>query len=192
MDGIVLDHSPRYRFRVDFVHDREKSGQAWAVRFHAAAAHLFDLAPVSSHDRDGKAVWEIASEAGKKCIVMGVPVTYPPTPLNGLMVTGMLTPRGAADYTYPPELSAEIAHAVGEMWSIPTRSIPKGAAKFFSMPSTIQSSGAPRPPRTCCTNTNGTSEFWSFPKPNGVPWVMVGIRRDSSPAQPGTPFSAGA
>ena len=59
-------------------------------------------------------MWEIAGEAGKKCVVMGVPVTYPPTPVNGLMVTGMLTPRGAADYTYPPELKDEIASAVGE------------------------------------------------------------------------------
>ncbi len=74
----------------------------------------YDLAPVSSYDRDGKAIWEIASEHGKKCIVMGVPVTYPPTPLNGLMVTGMLTPRGAADYTYPAELKNEIASAIGE------------------------------------------------------------------------------
>lgn len=76
--------------------------------------NLYDLAPVSSFHRDGKAVWELASEAGKKCIVMGVPVTYPPTPLNGLMVTGMLTPRGADDYTYPAELKNEIAEAIGE------------------------------------------------------------------------------
>lgn len=74
----------------------------------------YDLTPVSSHDRDGKAVWEIASEAGKQCIVMGVPVTYPPTPLNGLMVTGMLTPRGAPDYTYPAGLKHEIARTIGE------------------------------------------------------------------------------
>lgn len=74
----------------------------------------YDLAPVSSFDRDGKAVWEVASEAGKQCIVMGVPVTYPPTPLNGLMVTGMLTPRGASDYTYPAELKDEIAQAIGK------------------------------------------------------------------------------
>jgi predicted AlkP superfamily phosphohydrolase/phosphomutase len=74
----------------------------------------YDLTPISSYDRDGKTIWEIAGDAGKQSIIMGVPVTYPPTPLNGLMVTGMLTPRGASDYTYPAELKNEIAQAIGE------------------------------------------------------------------------------
>lgn len=82
--------------------------------FMQRRANSYDLAPVSSADRDGKAMWEIAGDAGKQVIVMGVPVTYPPTPLNGLMVTGMLTPRGASDYTYPSELKDEIGQAVGE------------------------------------------------------------------------------
>lgn len=91
----------------------------------------YDLAPVSSFDRDGKAIWEIASELGKKCIVMGVPVTYPPTPLNGLMVTGMLTPRGAADYTYPPELKEEIAKAIGEYIVYSDEVYSKGRGDIF-------------------------------------------------------------
>ncbi len=91
----------------------------------------YDLAPVSSFDRDGKAVWELASEQGKKCIVMGVPVTYPPTPLNGLMVTGMLTPRGAADYTYPPELKNEIADAIGEYVVYSDEVYSKGRGDIF-------------------------------------------------------------
>lgn len=91
----------------------------------------YDLAPVSAFDRDGKAVWEIAGEAGKKCIVMGVPVTYPPTPLNGLMVTGMLTPRGAPDYTYPPELKDEIASAIGEYIVYSDEVYSKGRGEIF-------------------------------------------------------------
>lgn len=74
----------------------------------------YDLTPVSSADRDGKAVWEVAGDAGLRSIVMGVPVTYPPTPLEGLMVTGMLTPRGAPDYTYPAALADELRAAIGE------------------------------------------------------------------------------
>src|SRR5512141_1116729 len=44
--------------------------------FMQRRAGSYDLAPVSSRKRDGKAVWEIAGEAGKQVIVMGVPVTY--------------------------------------------------------------------------------------------------------------------
>lgn len=74
----------------------------------------YDLVPVSSADRDGKAVWELAGDAGKQVIVIGVPVTYPPTQVNGLLITGMLTPRGAADFTYPPELKNEIYDRIGD------------------------------------------------------------------------------
>lgn len=100
----------------DFMQRREKS---------------YDLAPVSSFDRDGKAVWEIAGEHGKKCIVMGVPVTYPPTPLNGLMVTGMLTPRGADDYTFPAELKNEIASTIGEYIVYSDEVYSKGRGEIF-------------------------------------------------------------
>lgn len=93
--------------------------------------HTYDLAPVSSFDRDGKAVWEIAGEYGKRAIVMGVPVTYPPTPLNGLMITGMLTPRGARDYTYPSALKDEIARAVGEYVIYSDEVYSKGRGRVF-------------------------------------------------------------
>ncbi len=82
--------------------------------FMRRRAGSYDLVPVSSGDRDGKAVWEIAGDVGKQVIVMGVPVTYPPTQVNGLLITGMLTPRDATDYTYPPELKNEIRDRIGE------------------------------------------------------------------------------
>ncbi len=74
----------------------------------------YDLAPVSALDRDGKSVWDLAGEGGKRVIVMNVPVTWPPQPTPGLLVTGMLTPRGAANYTYPAGLAAELREHVGE------------------------------------------------------------------------------
>lgn len=99
--------------------------------FMQRRANSYDLAPVSSFDRDGKAVWEIAGDLGKKVLVMGVPVTYPPSPLNGLMVTGMLTPRGALDYTYPAELKDEIAQAVGEYVVYSDEVYSKGRGEIF-------------------------------------------------------------
>ncbi|HET6446919.1 MAG TPA: alkaline phosphatase family protein [candidate division Zixibacteria bacterium] len=52
--------------------------------------------------RLGHTLWEIAGEHEKRVAVINVPLTYPPRAINGYMVTGMLTPRGARDYTYPP------------------------------------------------------------------------------------------
>ncbi len=52
--------------------------------------------------------WDLMGVAGKRVAVINVPLTYPPTPVNGIMVTGMLTPPGAKVFTYPPSLSDEL------------------------------------------------------------------------------------
>src|SRR6516164_11480186 len=57
-------------------------------------------------------VWDILGDAGKKVIVLGVPQTYPPKPVNGLLVACFLTPSIESNYTYPPELKEEIAAQV--------------------------------------------------------------------------------
>src|SRR4051795_9515056 len=54
-------------------------------------------------------LWDYLGVAGKKVVMIGVPQTYPPRPVNGLMVTDFLTPSIESNYTYPPELKAEIA-----------------------------------------------------------------------------------
>lgn len=60
----------------------------------------------------GRSIWDIASDHGKEVAVINVPVTYPPQEVNGVMVTGLLTPASATDYTYPSELTAELNAAV--------------------------------------------------------------------------------
>ena len=55
-----------------------------------------------------KTIWQIAGEQGKKIITVNVPITYPPYPVNGCMVTGMLTPNTKSVFTYPEKLSQEI------------------------------------------------------------------------------------
>ena len=55
-----------------------------------------------------KTIWDILSSAGKKVILVGVPQTYPPKPVNGCLVTSFLTPDNSSNYTYPEELKAEV------------------------------------------------------------------------------------
>jgi predicted AlkP superfamily phosphohydrolase/phosphomutase len=40
-----------------------------------------------------KTLWEVLSEAGKRVIVVNVPVTYPPREVNGILVGGFLSPN---------------------------------------------------------------------------------------------------
>ena len=46
---------------------------------------------------------DFLGEAGKTCIVVNVPVTYPPEKIKGCIVTGMLTPPNAC-YAYPADV----------------------------------------------------------------------------------------
>ncbi len=59
-------------------------------------------------------LWDLVTRAGGSSIVLGVPGTYPPRPLKGVMVSCFLTPSLESRYTYPPALRDEIAEVVGE------------------------------------------------------------------------------
>jgi predicted AlkP superfamily phosphohydrolase/phosphomutase len=52
-----------------------------------------------------KTVWNHLSRNRLRSILLGIPQTYPPKPLNGLMVASFLTPSKDVTYTYPPELA---------------------------------------------------------------------------------------
>jgi predicted AlkP superfamily phosphohydrolase/phosphomutase len=65
-------------------------------------------------DIDGKSLWRCLSEGGKSVGVMGVPLTYPPEKVNGFIITGLLTPPGRRDFTYPLDLLNEIETQVGK------------------------------------------------------------------------------
>jgi predicted AlkP superfamily phosphohydrolase/phosphomutase len=53
-------------------------------------------------------VWEILGRQGKQSILIGIPQTYPPKPINGHMVTCFLTPSTRNDFTYPKEFKQEV------------------------------------------------------------------------------------
>ena len=90
-------------------------GRLGVYGFRNRADHSYDKYSIANslaikEDR----LWDILSRSGKRSIVIGVPGTYPPHPLNGLMVTDFLTPDTTCQYTHPPELKQEIERVVGE------------------------------------------------------------------------------
>jgi predicted AlkP superfamily phosphohydrolase/phosphomutase len=60
------------------------------------------------------AVWDVAGRHGKYSILLGVPPSYPPRPVNGIRIGCFLTPSTNSAYTHPPELKDEIAATVGD------------------------------------------------------------------------------
>lgn len=69
-------------------------------------------AKVMTHRKGGKAIWNILSEWGKKVIVANVPLTYPPEPINGIMLSGYMAPDTQATITYPASFKEELLQAV--------------------------------------------------------------------------------
>jgi predicted AlkP superfamily phosphohydrolase/phosphomutase len=54
-----------------------------------------------------KTIWQILSDKHYKVGSINVPMTFPPEPVNGFMISGFDTPTGQ-DFTYPQELQAEL------------------------------------------------------------------------------------
>ena len=90
-------------------------GDLGVYGFRNRADHSYDaLFIANSTAIKEPRLWDYATRAGKPSIVLGVPGTYPPRPLNGVMVGCFLTPTTESAYTFPPMLKREIAQVVGE------------------------------------------------------------------------------
>lgn len=58
---------------------------------------------VTSRDIAFPTFWDVAGAAGKRVAIVNMPITYPAWPVNGTMVTGLLTPHGAREGASHPE-----------------------------------------------------------------------------------------
>ncbi len=74
----------------------------------------YSFPPVNASRRDGKSLWRILSEHGKRVGVVNVPISYPVEPVDGFLVSGWLTPYTAKDFTYPSSLFQELRDHVGD------------------------------------------------------------------------------
>lgn len=57
-------------------------------------------------------VWDYVGAAGRESVVIGVPQTYPPRPLNGHLVSDFLTPGVESAFTYPAIFKQEVLKTV--------------------------------------------------------------------------------
>jgi predicted AlkP superfamily phosphohydrolase/phosphomutase len=81
--------------------------------FMKRAANTYQMVPTNASFRKGRDVWQIVSESKKKVLVVNAPFSYPPRPVNGCMITGMMTPPGN-QLTYPDSLKDELHKKCGK------------------------------------------------------------------------------
>lgn len=69
--------------------------------------------PVNSRHRHSKVLWELIGEQGGHVAVLNVPMTHPPYPVNGVLVSDFLLATGKGGQSYPPELIDELQRRFG-------------------------------------------------------------------------------
>ncbi len=89
-------------------------GKHRIIGFTRMVPHSYRLQLVTGRDNRAQSLWNLAGRAGKKVIVVNIPMTYPPQPVNGLMISGLDTPDVHSDFTYPASLKDELFSKVPE------------------------------------------------------------------------------
>ncbi len=69
---------------------------------------------MNSTDVKARRVWDLLNDAGIKTGVVNVPGTYPPQPIDGFLVTDMLTPSLESRLTEPEELKTAMLAELGD------------------------------------------------------------------------------
>ena len=66
----------------------------------------------STYEIREQTLWQLLSEKGLRVGSINVPMTYPPKPVNGFMISGFETPSIDAQFTWPRELKEEIFRVI--------------------------------------------------------------------------------
>jgi predicted AlkP superfamily phosphohydrolase/phosphomutase len=74
----------------------------------------YDVSPLTAQHIAEPTLWSLLSERSRRVCVFNVPMTYPPQPVNGLMISGMPAPSTRVTITYPSWLLEELQREVGE------------------------------------------------------------------------------
>jgi predicted AlkP superfamily phosphohydrolase/phosphomutase len=96
-----------------------------------------DFGQITAADIRVPSAWDVASQAGMKVAVTNVPLTYPVHPVNGIMVSGLMTPvplalglgLGATNYTGDIGLE-QVAHGL-QSFSKPAKT--EGSDQFNTL-----------------------------------------------------------
>lgn len=74
----------------------------------------YRMSVVNSRDIRYERVWQLLSREDLRVGVMNVPCSYPPVPVNGFLIGGMLSPNLESDFTFPEHLIDEVVANTGD------------------------------------------------------------------------------
>lgn len=75
----------------------------------------YNSTPTTSLDNKAETLWDVIGTYNGRSIVVNVPLTYPPRPLRGVLISGFPTPTAKGDFTYPKELLPVLKERFGNI-----------------------------------------------------------------------------
>lgn len=87
-------------------------GSHGIIDFETYHVHTHELTFNSTFEIRDKTIWELLTDKKLRVGCINVPMTYPPQPVNGFMISGFETPSIDANFTYPSDLKDEILRIV--------------------------------------------------------------------------------
>jgi len=87
--------------------------------------------PVNAAIRSGQSLWSLLGEQGRRVAVVNIPISYPVEQVNGVLISGWMTPYFAKDFTWPPELGDEISREVGDYRIYPAETFAESRKDSF-------------------------------------------------------------
>lgn len=64
-------------------------------------------------------LFEVASQQGRRVVAINVPFTFPPRPVNGIMVSGPFAPAMTREAVFPPDYIETLRQAVPDYFILP-------------------------------------------------------------------------
>lgn len=96
-------------------------GKTGAIDFFRRLPGTYKLSPVHGSSISGTPIWSLASSQGRRVCVYNVPVTYPASSVNGIMISGMDAPSRLDDRAvYPHEFKETFLAAFPDFEIEPT------------------------------------------------------------------------
>jgi predicted AlkP superfamily phosphohydrolase/phosphomutase len=87
-------------------------GKHNVFNFYKATAGGLGRSPVTVADISSPRVWDIAAHHKLRSCVLHMPLTYPPHAQAGVMISGIMTPKGAEDFVAPAALKETLAERI--------------------------------------------------------------------------------
>jgi predicted AlkP superfamily phosphohydrolase/phosphomutase len=89
-------------------------GQLGIYGFRNRKDNTYDGLTIATADAvEEPAVWDLIGRRGMRSLLVGVPPSYPPRPVEGWRIGCFLTPASNKGYTYPADLQVDVEEELG-------------------------------------------------------------------------------